>query len=307
MTAVIHHIDEEPRRSVDQEIAELAGRQQGVVSRAQLRALGLGRGAIDVRIKLGRLHPVYRGAYAVGHAAVTLSGRRMAAVLGYGDDAALSHRAAADDWGLRASRAIEVTVTRKLTARRGIVLHSLPLPPDEVTVHDGIPVTIVPRTIFDNADLGRRGVVRLIHEAEHLELTDTLSLAHLLERYPNRRGAAVVRAALDEYHAGGGITQNDFEEAMFAFLEERDFPRPECNVWVQVGDRWIKPDFVWRKQRVIVETDGGTHRTPYGQRKDNARDRVAQANGWILMRVSWWAMKNEADDIDRDLTKALQR
>jgi very-short-patch-repair endonuclease len=289
-------------------VAELASRQFGVVARTQLRELGLGREAINFGIRIGRLHRLYRGVFAVGHRRISIAGWRMASVLTYGDDGVVSHRAAGAHWNLRQSRAIEVTLPRTARPRQGLVLHRLPLPADEVTVHKGIPVTTVPRTMFDlAADLGRRGVVTLIHEAGHQNLTDPLSLAHLVERYPDRKGVAVVRAALEEYYAGAGITQNDFEEAMFAFLEERGFPRPECNAWVQVGDRWIKPDFVWRKQMVIVETDGGTHRTPYGQRKDNARDRLAQANGWILMRVSWWALHNEADDIDRDLKQALQR
>ncbi|MEA2444933.1 MAG: hypothetical protein QOJ12_2225, partial [Thermoleophilales bacterium] len=153
--------------------------------------------------------------------------------------------------------------------------------------------------------LGRRTVERAIHEAAHQKLTDPLSVADLVERYPHRKGAAAVRAALEDLRPAG--TGNDFEEAFWDFLEERDFPLPETNQWVQIGMLWIKPDFTWRKQRVIVETDGGTHRTPYGQRKDNSRDRHAQAHGWILMRVGWWALKNEADDIDRDLRQALQR
>ena len=219
----------------------------------------------------------------------------------------MSHRAGAAHWDLRASQAIEVTLPRTARPRQGLILHCLPLPADEVTIHNGIPVTTVPRTIFDNADLGQRAVVRLIHEAEHKNLTDPLSLAHLLERYPTRKGAATVRAALQEYTAGAGITQNEFEEAMFAFLDDRGFPRPECNAAVQLGTLWIKPDFVWRKQKVILETDGGTHRTPLGQRKDHARDRAARANGWVLLRASWWGLHNEADDIDADLRKALDR
>jgi very-short-patch-repair endonuclease len=174
-----------------------------------------------------------------------------------------------------------------------------------VTIHDGIPITTVPRTIFDLGTLGRRAVERAIHEADHQNLTDPLSVADLVERYPHRKGAAAVRAALEDLRPAG--TANDFEEAFWEFLEERGFPLPETNQWVQVGTLWIKPDFVWRKQRVIVETDGGTHRTPYGQRKDNARDRVAQANGWMLLRVGWWALEYEADDIARDLAQALQR
>jgi very-short-patch-repair endonuclease len=247
------------------------------------------------------------GVNAVGHRKVSIAGWRMAAVVTYGDDAAVSHRAAAAHWNLRPSQAIEVTLPRTARPRQGLILHCLPLPADEVTIHNGIPVTTVPRTIFDNADLGQRAVVRLIHEAEHQGLTDALSLGHLLERYPNRKHAATVRAALAEYSAGAGITQNDFEEGMFAFLDERGFPRPECNADVKLGTLWIRPDFVWRKQKVILETDGGAHRTPLGQRKDLARDRAARANGWVLLRASWWGLHNEADDIAADLDRALNR
>jgi predicted transcriptional regulator of viral defense system len=244
VTNVSRHIHGERWSTADEVIARVAECQQGVISREQLRGLGLTEDKIDYRVACGRLHRLYRGVFAVGHRGISIAGRRMAAVLTYGDDAAVSNRAATAHWNLKASTAIEVTVPRTVRPRRGIVLHRLPLPADEVTVHDGIPVTTVPRTIFDNADLGRRALVRLIHEADHLGLTDPLSLAHLLERYPNRKGAAVVRAALAEYNAGAGVTQNDFEEAMFAFLEERGFPRPECNVWVQVGERWIRDVFV---------------------------------------------------------------
>ena len=65
----------------DAVIAELAGRQHGVVGRAQLMAAGVSRRAIARRIERGRLHLLYRGVYAVGHRAVSLTGRWMAATL----------------------------------------------------------------------------------------------------------------------------------------------------------------------------------------------------------------------------------
>jgi putative AbiEi antitoxin of type IV toxin-antitoxin system len=80
-------------------VAEPAGRQWGVVSRAQLLALGLGRGAIEHRLRVGRLHVVYRGVYAVGHVALRVEGRFLAAVVACGPAAVLSHRSAAAHWG----------------------------------------------------------------------------------------------------------------------------------------------------------------------------------------------------------------
>jgi hypothetical protein len=91
-------------RRVDEAIAALATRQHGVVSRAQLLDLGVGAGAIKHRAGLGRLRPLHRGVYAVGHRALRREAWWMAAVLAAGPGAALSYRSAAELWGIRASR-----------------------------------------------------------------------------------------------------------------------------------------------------------------------------------------------------------
>ncbi|MET0817957.1 MAG: type IV toxin-antitoxin system AbiEi family antitoxin domain-containing protein, partial [Solirubrobacteraceae bacterium] len=71
---------------VDARIAALAGAQDGMITRAQLLALPLSPGAIDGRVRAGRLHPRFRGIYAVGHAAVSPRGRLRAGLLATGDD-----------------------------------------------------------------------------------------------------------------------------------------------------------------------------------------------------------------------------
>jgi hypothetical protein len=68
-------------RSMDARIAELAGARYGVVSRAQLVALGLAPGGVQSRVRRGRLHALHRGVHAVGHAAVGADARRLAARL----------------------------------------------------------------------------------------------------------------------------------------------------------------------------------------------------------------------------------
>ncbi len=79
-------------------LAELAARQHGVVARAQLVALGFNRQAIAYRLKVGRLHLLHRGVYAVGHRPPSPLATAMAAVLACGPEAALSHRSAAALW-----------------------------------------------------------------------------------------------------------------------------------------------------------------------------------------------------------------
>jgi very-short-patch-repair endonuclease len=66
---------------VDWEMARLAERQHGVVSRAQLRGLGLRDGGIEHALAIGRLHPVFHAVFSVGHPGVGEKGRMRAAVL----------------------------------------------------------------------------------------------------------------------------------------------------------------------------------------------------------------------------------
>src|SRR4051812_19124047 len=98
-------------RGGDREIGRLASRQHGVVSRVQLRALGLSDDAIDRRLAAGRLHAVHRGVYAVGHSVLARRGLWLAAVLACGPGAVLSHAAAAALWELRAFGGVRTDVT----------------------------------------------------------------------------------------------------------------------------------------------------------------------------------------------------
>ena len=100
-----------PTTPRDVQLADLARRQHGVVSREQLRELGFDDPAIWRRVQSGRLHRLYRGVYAVGHTILNRDGRWLAAVLACGDGAALSHRSAASLWGIRPTAAARIDVT----------------------------------------------------------------------------------------------------------------------------------------------------------------------------------------------------
>ncbi|HYY21020.1 MAG TPA: type IV toxin-antitoxin system AbiEi family antitoxin domain-containing protein [Thermoleophilaceae bacterium] len=156
------------------------------VTPAQLRHLGLGASAIDHRVAAGRLHVVHRGVYAVGHPWLDRPGRRMAAALACGPGAALSHRTAADLWGLRQTAAARIDVTVPTRAgrkpRSRIRVHRAQLASAEVTMVDGIPVTTVPRTLIDFAEaVPERSVERALDEAEFLRLFDRHAIEAAIE------------------------------------------------------------------------------------------------------------------------------
>ena len=91
----------------DTQIAEIAARQHGLVRTSDLRAAGLGTSAVSKRRARGLLHRVYRGVYAVGHAALSREARWLAAVFAAGPGAALCGLAAAELWGLRRAKGAE--------------------------------------------------------------------------------------------------------------------------------------------------------------------------------------------------------
>src|SRR4051794_26238684 len=103
---------------LDFEIARIAGAQHGVISLYQLTPLGLTKNAVGERVKAGRLHPIHRGVYAVGHRVLTLEGHWMSAVLACGERAVLSHASAAHLLGLLRGSGARIHVTSPTRAGR---------------------------------------------------------------------------------------------------------------------------------------------------------------------------------------------
>jgi predicted transcriptional regulator of viral defense system len=307
-SAVDRHMDEQVRWvGGDDGIAALAARQYGVVARAQLAALGLGRGAIDRRLSRGRLHPLHRGVYAVGHRVVSREGWWMAAVLAAGPGAVLSHRSAAALWGLRGDPAtrVEVSVPCKQRSRPGITVHYAPLPADEVTDNDGIPTTTAARTLLDLAAiLQPQELERTLEQAEANRLTDHTPLDALLTRYPNRQGTKSLRAILHNGRHSANATRSELEDRFLALLDAHGLPRPEINVWLP--DAGVEVDCLWRARRLIAELDSRKHHaTTAAFERDRARDRTLQAAGWRVIRITWRQLHDHPEAVVSDLRELL--
>lgn len=279
-----------------------------MVSRSQLLELGVSKGAIERRLRAGRLHRLHAGTYAVGHTVLSQRGRWMAAVLFCGPGAVLSHRSAAALWGIRSGGgAIEVTVPTKTKPASAVRRHFSVLPADEMTECEGIPVTTVPRTIFDMAAISPpQAVEAMLREAEYRRLYGRLSLHDLLERHPRRCGAKAVRAALARVGEKPGLIRSPFEERFLPFLDRFALPRPRFNVWLEVGGERCQVDCLWPKARQIVELDGWEgHGTRAAFREDRARDRRLRVAGYGVTRIAWAQLDDEAEAVAADLWELL--
>jgi hypothetical protein len=296
----------------DGAIAELAEAQHGVVARRQLIAGGMAEDAIDRRLRSGRLHQLHRGVYAVGHRVISREGRWMAAVLACGPSTALSHRSAAALWGIlwATDGPIEVVAPAKGRSRPGVRRHSAELPADELTIALAIPVTTVPRTIFDLATvLGADRVEHALRESERLRLYDRLSLEDLLARHPRRRGAATIRECLRRRReAPPGVSREELEARFQTFIAHSRLPRPELNAWLDFGTRRYRADCLWRRLRLIDELDGfATHGTRPAFEDDRERDRILQAAGWRVVRITWRQLHDTPEAIAGDLRKVFRQ
>ncbi|MEN3283745.1 MAG: hypothetical protein V7607_4885 [Solirubrobacteraceae bacterium] len=276
----------------DAVVAEVAGKQWGVVSVSQLLAAGLTRAGVVRRVRAGRLHHIHRGVYGVGHVRVLRrEGRRMAAVLACGEGAVLSHASAAAHWELLDSAAAKIDVTAPATrvGLPGIRLHrSRSLDAQDTTSHEGIAITTVPRTLLDlAATIQTHRLERALAQAQRLQLYDHRAIADLLARSNGHRGAgALARATSRE---DPKWTASEHEAWFLALVREAGLPEPMVNESLTAPDHpRLKPDFCWPAHRLIVETDGWeTHRTRAAFESDRRKDAALTADGWRVVRFTW--------------------
>ena len=274
----------------------LGARQHAVFTPAQLAAIGIKRDTSRQRVRAGRLFRVHQGVYSLVPAALlSQSGRFLAAVFACGPTAVLSHRSAAALLDLRATdrRRIDVTVTTSGTRTHpGIDVHrSRTLAPEDITTINGIAVTTVARTLLDLAEvIPRRGVERAFDQAEASGRLDANAIEDQLARNHGRHRAHILKAILERAHPGHTVTASNLEEAFLALMRRTRLPEPECNALIVLpdGGEPIHGDFVWREQRLIVETDSRRHHFTTGSFEgDRKRDQRCLLAGWRVVRVTW--------------------
>lgn len=298
--------------TANQAVAALATRQHGVVSRRQLRALGLTDRAITSRVATGSLQPLFRGTFAVGHLAIGRHGRMLAAVLACGDGVVLSHGSAAELIGLWDRRAIPIDV---IAPRRGgrriqdVRWHNVSRPHrEEVEIRDGIPCTTPSRTLVDMAGrMGERSLRRLVEQAAVMRILDVRAIDRVLAR-GRRRGTPALRAVLLPWRSVGEEPRlrSPLEARLFPVLFDAGLPLPRSNVKLQICGEVLEVDFLWESRRLVIETDGEeTHGTHAAFQEDRRRDQRLISAGYRAARVTWRQMEDEPDAVVARIARML--
>lgn len=299
---------------MDHAIAELATRQHGVVSRRQLRELGLTDREISLRAQYGSLHPEFHTTFAVGHRSVSRQGRLLAAVLACPDGAAISHGSAAELNGLWDKQLPVVHVIPPDWSGRkidGIRWHRVRLPDtDEIEVRDGIPCTTVCRTLVDMAgSTGWGSMQRLVEQAAILRLLDTEEIDRILA-LGRRRGAPRLRTILApwrETQEQRPVVRSRLEARLLPRLIEEGLPAPRTNVKLRIEGHLFEIDLLWDEQRLAIETDGEkTHGTRAAFQRDRKRDQILTAAGYRTARITWRQVVDEPNAVVNRIARMLK-
>jgi very-short-patch-repair endonuclease len=286
----------------DRAAAAIAAGQHGVVTYAQLLASGLTRRQVDQRVRSSQLQRLWRGVYAFGHKELTREGRLLAAVLACGEGAALSHWSAARHRELLRIELELIHVTAPSRSgrpkRRGIRLHCVRrLDPAEVTVHRGVPVTTVARTLVDLCAVAPpRQVERAFEQAHVLGLVAPGEIEAAVERAAGRT-TRVLRALVDAERRTATLTRSELEERFLALVRRGGVPEPEVNARLH----GYEVDFLWREKRRVIEVDGHAfHRTRQATTRDRRKDDDLEAAGYRVTRFT-------ADQVLHDPADTLVR
>lgn len=97
-------------------------------------------------------------------------------------------------------------------------------------------------------------------------------------------------------------TRSDLERDFLRLCRRNGLPAPEVNV--KVGSWTV--DFLWRRQRVAVETDFyDYHRGRVAFQDDRARDLDLRRHGFAVHRFSERQLNEQAELVAADLREAL--
>lgn len=265
-------------------LVALAGSQRNRVARSQLLATGFTRKAIQHKLARGLLVQVHEGVYALppvlDDELALWTGVTLTAPETY-----LSRLSAACAFGVLEHRPSFETVVRPGVGgpRRldGILVYKSLTLEGETTTFEGLPITSIPRTLLDLASFASdAALARALRDSVRLELTTVPVLGDHLGRFKGRRGAPRLARAIARYR---GLplerARSGAEIRAMELLRDAGRTLPLLNAKVA----GLEADLVWRRERVIIEIDGGPYHQDVGA--DAHKDAIWRGAGFEVRRI----------------------
>ncbi|HEX7293521.1 MAG TPA: DUF559 domain-containing protein [Solirubrobacterales bacterium] len=238
----------------------------------------------------------------------------LAAVLACGEGSVVSHGTAAFLLSLwdRQPRHIDVIAPvqagRKISGIRR--RHTPPPSRHDAILHDRVPCTSPSRTIVDLAGIvGEAMLRRTIEQASVNRMLDVAEIDRVLAG-PRRRGSPLLRRILRDWsrYSSTPRVRSVLEAKLLSLLTQHGIPAPQCNVELVIENKTFEIDFLWPRERFIVETDGSKyHDNPEAQARDRHRDRLLAAAGYRVWRLKWDDLNRRSQATMVELTRRLHQ
>jgi very-short-patch-repair endonuclease len=173
----------------------------------------------------------------------------------------------------------------------------------DVTLRFGIPVTTPVQTLIDLASRSdRRGIERMINEADIFDLVHPPELREALDQRQDEPGVARLRHILDRRTFR--LTKEELERRFLPLARQAGLPVPLTGKLVNE----FEVDFYWPDLGLVVETDGlRYHRTPAEQARDRLRDQAHTAAGLTQLRFTHEQVRYEPDYVVRILAATARQ
>jgi hypothetical protein len=294
------------------------GREQhSIVTRRQLRAVGMTDDDIDDELATRRLLREAPGAFRPWGVKRSWHLRASAAVLSARAPALISHRSAAWLYGIDEHQPgiIDVTVPRhrRPRSRPGVQFHEsrqFEVATATAAVRDGLAVTGVARTILDSCSVvpGLPDRLDLFDEARRLKLVDWDDLWDCLIVHTGRgrRGLQRYRDVLLT-RDGTAPAGTKFARRVGLLLESAGLPTPvyEHPVPHPEGKYYIDLAYL-RPRKVAVECIGKIgHDFERAFEMDPVRRNYLQLLGWLVLEVTWRRFVNAPETVVAEVLQAL--
>jgi very-short-patch-repair endonuclease len=261
---------------------DLAATQHGLVSRAQLRELGVDRWKVRRWLDSGRLQSVHPNVCAVAGAPVTEHREVLAKILETGLDACASHTTAAWLWGLSGytSEPVHIVVNRQSRhhERLAWTVHQFTgLPAHHRRILEGVPVTSPALTMLHLAQVvSRSRLGRAIDNAWNLRIVSGQDLFELDAKLAiqGRNGIVALREAAQARGPEWVPPQSNIESRFMNLVDPLGHNGFARQVRIESTGWAARVDFLHRASRTIVEIQSERYHTAL---TDREADRVRRA------------------------------
>jgi hypothetical protein len=296
-------------RELPRNLDELATRQRGIMTRAQLLQASISSDLIKSRLRLGSWQRVYPGVYATFSGELSREAQVWAAVLYAGPGALASHRTAAELAGLvdEPSSMVHVTVpaNRRVQKQPGIVFHLSKKASKAAHPSRLPPQTRIEETVLDLWDATRDldAAVGWVTRAFGRRLTTQGQLLRALSSRHRIRWRAQLAQLLNPDSAG----IHSVLEYRYVRDVERPhrFPAATRQAPSRLGGRSLYRDTLYEAYKTAVELDGRVAHPGDSRWNDIHRDNAAATAGISTLRYGWLEVTTTPCEVAAQIAAAL--